>query len=183
MAFGKEKVAILLALVIVASLSISGCTSPLNSGSPTTSQANATETQQPTGTSGFDPVLTKMAMELTNEYKTTVSKQPKNGTGSHDFISLAVDTPHNTTTHAQVTNYGTTAAATGVYKMFATPASGGVSTPASVTHFGEQAATVALGHTPTTVNDYYLKGTDVGTDNEYIQYDQLFVETTVTSSS
>ena len=177
-----KKVAVLMALITLA-LGIAGCTSPLNSGSPSTQQANSTATQQPTATSGFDPILTKMAAELTKAYNTTVSKQPKNGTGSHDFIFLAFDTPHNTITHAQVTNYGTTAAATSVYNLFATPAGGSVPSPASVTHFGEQAATVALGHTPTTVNDYYLKGTDVGTDNEYIQYDQLFVETTVTSSS
>ncbi|MFZ1021945.1 MAG: hypothetical protein WCE82_01905 [Halobacteriota archaeon] len=54
----------------------------------------------------------------------------------------------------------------------------------SNTHFGQQAATVALGHAPTTVNDAYLKGTgeSAGVDNEYIQYDQFFIMTTVTQS-
>jgi hypothetical protein len=52
-------------------------------------------------------------------------------------------------------------------------------------HFAQQTATVALGHVPTTVNDAYLKGTGeyTGVDDEYLQYAQLFVQTTVTPSS
>jgi len=37
---------------------------------------------------------------------------------------------------------------------------------------------------PTIVNDFYCKGTGdyVGVDNEYIQYDQLVVSTTVSTN-
>jgi hypothetical protein len=45
--------------------------------------------------------------------------------------------------------------------------------PGFETHFGQQAATVALGHGPTTVLDVYIK-TNFG-DSEYIQYDNILV--------
>jgi hypothetical protein len=64
-----------------------------------------------------------------------------------------------------------------MFKTFSTCSSGDIKDLGSNTLFGQQAATVALGHAPTTVNDVYCKGTGdyVGVDNEYIQYDQLFI--------
>jgi len=149
-----------------------------------TATPSAAPSAAPTATTaGFDPILTKMADALSKQYNTTVSKWPKNATQDRDTITVSVEGANGKITTAEISNYGTTAAATGIYKMMATPISNSVSSPASVTYFGEQAATVALGHTPTTVNDYYSKGTGdyAGLDNEYIQYDQLFIATTVTS--
>lgn len=181
-----------LPLLFVGSLilvSISGCVStPTASPSPsassvsTTHQATVKATATPTSTTaGFDPLLTKMAAALSKQYSTTVSKLPKNADQDGDMISISVDGPDGGTTSAGISNYGTTATATGIFNMMATPISDSVSSPASVTHFGQQAATVALGHTPMTINDYYLKGTGnyAGVNNEYIQYDQLFISTTV----
>jgi endo-beta-N-acetylglucosaminidase D len=62
---------------------------------------------------------------------------------------------------------------------------GSILTPSLETHIGQNAAAVALGHTPSTINDAYLKGTGdyAGFNFEYIQYDQIFVYITTSPSS
>ena len=82
-------------------------------------------------------------------------------------------------TNANVAISDTTVAdATSSFNSLSTPQSGvDVSSPTQVTLWGQQAATSALGHAPTTVNDAYLKGTgdSAGVDSEYIQYDSIFM--------
>jgi hypothetical protein len=76
-----------------------------------------------------------------------------------------------------VSNYSSTEEASSAFKTLSAPDSRSTLAPESVTHFGQQAATVALGHAPSTVQDVYIRGTGdyAGIDNEYIQYDQLLI--------
>lgn len=86
---------------------------------------------------------------------------------------------------AEIRNEGSIDAASSAFKTASKCLSGGIEDAGSKTSFGLDEATVALGHTPTTVNDVYCKGTGeyAGIDTETIQYDQLIVTTTVTPSS
>jgi hypothetical protein len=136
-----------------------------------------------TPTSSFDPILSKMEPMLKAEYTSptaniTIYESPKNAGQSVDELRFIMNYPANRTTiGAVISNEGAGQAAAGVNSLSASDiSSGGVQgTPTS---FGLQAATVALGHVPSTVNDVYVKGTgnNKGIDNEYIQYDSLFVQ-------
>ena len=112
-----------------------------------------------------------------------VTQRAKDGI-SFDAVYVTFESNGRTTT-AEIRNEGSTDAASSLFKSLSTGVSGDVLDLGSNTHFGQQAATVALGHAPTTVNDAYLKGTGeyAGVDNEYLQYDQLFVMTTVTTGT
>ena len=87
-------------------------------------------------------------------------------------------------TTVEIRNEGSTENASGTFSVLSTPTAGvDVKDPSKVTHFGEAAVTAALGHPPTTVNDVYLRGVGdqyQGVDNEYIQYDQIFIQTLTT---
>ena len=146
-------------------------------------------TSTPTPTSSFDPILSKMEPMLKAEYTSpnaiiTIYESPKNAGQSVDELRFIMNYPANgTTIGAVISNEGAGQAAAGVNSLSASDiSSGGVQgTPTS---FGLQAATVALGHVPSTVNDVYVKGTgnNEGIDNEYIQYDSLFVQVMYTTT-
>jgi hypothetical protein len=180
------------ALVLV---SISGCTSPATTspspsvsnvptGTPTAAATQATPTAAtPAATASFDPLLAKFVPTLKTEYGGDAVTQRAKDDISFDAVYVTFESNGRTTT-AEIRNEGSTDAASSLFKSLSTGVSGDVPDIGSNTHFGQQAATVALGHAPTTVNDAYLKGTgeSAGVDNEYIQYDQFFIMTTVTQS-
>ena len=56
-----------------------------------------------------------MADALSKQYNTTVSKWPKNATQDRDTITVSVEGANGKITTAEISNYGTTAAATGIF--------------------------------------------------------------------
>ena len=173
------------ALVLV---SISGCVSmPTPTVSPTaTSSATATAKATATcsTTAVFDPLMTKIANALKPQYGNAVENRPNNGSnvgGGEVFVSFQNG---STITTVEIRNEGSTENASRTFSVLSTPTAGvDVKDPSKVTHFGETAVTTALGHPPTTVNDVYLRGVGdqyQGVDNEYIQYDQIFIQTLTT---
>jgi len=83
-----------------------------------------------------------------------------------------------------IDNRGANEASASVKSLSASDiSSGGVQ--GTATSFGLQAATTAFGHTPTTINDVYVKGTgdNEGINTEYIQYESLFIQVIYTTSS
>jgi hypothetical protein len=92
----------------------------------------------------------------------------------------------NTITNVVFSDEGTIANATSTFSAQTNPGPvDSTLTPALETHIGEQAATVALGHTPTVVNDAFFKGTgdQAGFNYEYLQYDQIGVVVIITPAS
>ena len=157
---------------------ISNVTAPLNHGN----SSNTKQTPTPTVKTSFDPLLAKMVPTLKAEYGNNMVDQRAKGTNINFDAIYVTSEKNGKVTIAEIRNEGSIAAASNFFKT--SPCiSSDIKTPGSVTHLGQQAATVALGHAPTTVNDVYCKGTGdyLGVDNEYIQYDQLIVITTVTS--
>jgi hypothetical protein len=104
-------------------------------------------------------------------------------------IAMTPKANSSTYTNVWFINEGSVANASAVFATQADPSfsanNGTILTPSLETHFGQNAAAVALGHTPSTVNDAYFKGTGywAGFDNEYMQYDQIFVSITISPSS
>ena len=157
---------------------ISNVTAPLNHGN----SSNTKQTPTPTVKTSFDPLLAKLVPTLKAEYGNNMVDQRAKGTNINFDAIYVTSEKNGKVTIAEIRNEGSIAAASNFFKT--SPCiSSDIKTPGSVTHLGQQAATVALGHAPTTVNDVYCKGTGdyLGVDNEYIQYDQLIVITTVTS--
>jgi hypothetical protein len=169
----------------LALVSISGCTS-------STSSPTATPSAAPTATASFDPVLKKMEPVLKAEYSSpganiTITETPASASQSTDMLTFGVYYPQNgTTIGATITNQGASQAAAQLNSLSASDISnGGVNSPSLVTGFGLQAATVALGHTPSTVNDVYVKGTgnNEGINTEYFLYDSLLILVMTTTTS
>jgi len=169
----------------LALVSISGCTS-------STSNPTATPSATPsvtTTTSSFDPLLVKLQTALNSEYGSTWLIGRMNASGGANEIYMTPKANSSTVTNVWFTNDGSIANASANFAAQADLSSGPnnstVLTPSLESHIGSDAATVALGHTPSTVNDAYFKGTGdwAGFDNEYIQYDQIFVYSTLSPSS
>ncbi len=175
----------LLFICAILLVSITGCTSSTNTSSSKTATATVAKatpiaTSTPTATASFDPLLTKLIPTLKAEYgNDAVTQRAKGSNSNFDAVYVNFESNGHGTT-AEIRNEGSTDAASSSFKTFSTCIPGFVLDLGSVTHFGQQAATVALGYTPTTVNDVYCKGTGkwAGVDNEYIQYDQLLISTT-----
>jgi hypothetical protein len=175
----------LLFICAILLVSITGCTSSTNTSSSKTATATVAKAtpiamSTPTATASFDPLLTKLIPTLKAEYgNDAVTQRAKGSNINYDAVYVNFESNGHMTT-AEIRNEGSTDAASSSFETFSTCISGDVKDPGSVTHFGQQAATIALGHTPTTVNDVYCKGTGklAGVDNEYIQYDQLLISTT-----
>ncbi len=176
-----------LPLLFIGSLvlvSISGCTS-------STSNPTATPSATPgvTTTSSFDPLLVKLQTALNAEYGSTWLITRMNASGGANEIYMTPKANSSTVTNVWFTNDGSIAKASADFATQPDPSSGPnnstVLTPSLESHIGSDVATVALGHTPSTVNDAYFKGTGdwAGFDNEYIQYDQIFVYITLSPSS
>jgi hypothetical protein len=112
-----------------------------------------------------------------------------NASGGANEIYMTPKANSSTVTNVWFHNDGSVSNASTDFATQADPSSGPnnstVLTPSLESHIGSDAATVALGHTPSTVNDAYFKGTGdwVGFDNEYIQYDQISVYITTSPSS
>ena len=195
----KPITAMVVLLLVVASLLVSGCTSSTSPTATPTVKATVaataiikataipTATATPIDTASFDPLLAKMATALKAEYgSSAVSQRSKNSKlnkGNDDAVLVAFESNGRTTT-VSIVNEGSIDAASRMFKSHSTCLSHSILDIGSNTHFGQQAATVALGHAPTTVNDVYCKGTDTfsGADNEYLQYDQLYISTLVTTN-
>jgi len=163
--------------------SINNVTAPLqNHGNSSNTKQTPTPAKTPTVKTSFDPLLAKLVPTLKAEYGNNMVDQRAKGTNINFDAIYVTSEKNGKVTIAEIRNEGSIAAASNFFKT--SPCiSSDIKTPGSVTHLGQQAATVALGHAPTTVNDVYCKGTGdyLGVDNEYIQYDQLIVITTVTS--
>ncbi len=167
-------------------ISIAGCTSPSsNNASPSPTAVVATSAAQLNSTTAasFDPLLAQMVPTLKAQYgNNSVTQRATNINTYAVFVTIE---SNGRITTANIRNEGSTDAASRTYMSLSTCASSDIKDAASITHFGQQAATVALGHAPTTVNDTYCKGTgnNAGVDNEYIQYDQILIQTGVTAKS
>jgi hypothetical protein len=183
-------IAVLFFLAVAAAVVSSPQQPNTNLGTPTPTVQAPTATPSGASASSFDPILTKMEPVLKAEYTSpnaniTITESPKNAGQSVDMLHFDVYYPANgTTIGATVDNRGASEASASVTSLSASDiSSGGVQgTP---TNFGLQAATVALGHAPSTVNDVYVKGTgnNEGVGTEYIQYDSLFVQVMYTTLS
>ena len=99
-----------------------------------------------------------------------------------DILHFDAYYANGSTIVASISNEGARQAAAGVNSLSASDISSMDGVRSTPTSFGLQAATVALGHTPSTVNDVYVKGRGnwEGIDSEYVQYDSLFVQVTYT---
>jgi len=165
-------------------------TTELTIATPTPSVKNPAPTaKNPTGIGSFDPLLANLVPTLKAEYgSNAVKARPKQTGIGLDYDAVFVNfESHGRMTWAEIRNEGSIEAASNSFKILSTPSpgSGDKLELGSITYFGQQAATVALGHAPTVVQDAYLKGTtgiNAGVDNEYIQYDQLFVLIQVTEA-
>ncbi|MGZ4911906.1 MAG: hypothetical protein ACXV5B_02120 [Halobacteriota archaeon] len=178
-----------LSLVFISTLlliSIAGCTSPSNNSatpSPTAAVATSAAQLNSTTTASFDPLLAQMVPTLKAQYgNNSVTQRATNINAYTVFVTFE---SNGRVTTAYIRNEGSIDAASRTYTSLSTCASSDIKDTASITHFGQQAATVALGHAPTTVNDTYCKGTgdNAGVDNEYIQYDQIFIQAAITAKS
>ena len=156
----------LLFICSIVLVSISGCTS---STTPT-----ATPTAQTTSsTLGLTALLKKMEPTLKSQYGSGVSE----GAG-HDGVYVTWTTPDGWNATADISDRGSTANASMAYNSLSTPDTTDKLDVGNATSFGHAAATAALGHTPTVSNDAYLTGVGqwVGTNMEYLQYDQIFIQ-------
>lgn len=178
-----------LPLVFISALllmSIAGCTSPSSNNappSPTAAVATSAAQVNSTTTASFDPLLAQMIPTLKAQYgNDSVTQRATNINTYTVFVTFESNGRIST---AYIRNEGRTDAASRTYTSLSTCASSDIKDTANITHFGQQAATVALGHAPTTVNDTRCKGTgdNAGVDNEYIQYDQIFIQIGVTAKS
>jgi hypothetical protein len=171
--------------VLVLSASISGCTSSTRPTATATPVATSNPTATPSATAGFDPLLAKIATVLKPQYGSMVSTRAKNENVSFDGVYVSIENGSTITT-VEIRNEGSTENASRTFSVLSTPTAGAdVKDPTKVTLFGETAVTTALGHQPTTVKDVYVRGVGdyQGVDNEYIQYDQIFIDTLVTPST
>ncbi len=162
-------------------ISITGCTSSSSSQSPSAA-VTSTTTATSTSAANFDPLLTKLATSLKSEYGDAVEQRRTNVNSETVFVTFESE---GRLTAVEIRNEGSVDAANRTFEALSTCVSEDTNDSSNVTHFGQQAATVALGHAPTTANDAYCRGTGelAGVDNEYIQYDQLFIQTVVTTKS
>lgn len=178
-------VLLILGCIVLASTSPSSTPTPTVVATATTkitATAKATATVTSTATANFDPLLAKLVPTLKAEFGNNMVNQRAKGTNINFDAVYVTSEKNGQVTIAEIRNEGSVDAASNFFKT--SPCiSSDIKAPGSVTHLGQQAATVALGHAPTTVNDVYCKGTGdyLGVDKEYIQYDQLIVITTVTS--
>ncbi len=166
-----RKVLLLLLVCSVLLVSIAGCTSSSSNPAPSTAPAVTSNTA-----TTFDPILTKLAESLRSEYGGAVEQRRTNVNSEAVFVAFESDGRNIT---VEIRNEGSVEAANSTFETLSTCASGDINGSSNITYFGLQAAKDALGHEPTTINDVYCTGTDefAGVDNEYIQYDQLFIQT------
>jgi hypothetical protein len=166
----KYAVPLLCIGVLVLAVSISGCPNNTNS-TPTPTPSAA-----PTTKASFDPLLVKMEQTLKTQYPSAVGwkQSPKNENQTNDEL-LFLMTSNGKDIYVDIRNYSSTDEASGVFRSLSTPDSTNKLAPGCATYLGQQAATVALGHAPSTVQDVYLKGIGqwAGVDNEYIQFDHI----------
>ena len=158
----------LLFICSLALVSISGCTSS------TTPTATPTPTAQTTSsTLGLTALLKKMEPTLKSQYGSGVSEG-----AAHDGVYVTWTTPDGWNATAAISDRESTANASVSYNSLSTPDTSDKLDVGNVTSFGQAAATAALGHTPTVSNDAYLTGVGqwAGTNMEYLQYDQIFIQ-------
>ena len=181
-------IAVLFFLAVAAAVVSSPQQPNTNLGTPTPTLQAPTATPSGASASSFDPILTKMEPVLKAEYTSpnaniTITESPKNAGQSVDMLHFDVYYPANgTTIGATIDNRGASEASASVTSLSASDISGG-GVQGTPTNFGLQAATVALGHAPSLVQDYYVKGAGMheGTNSEYIQYDSLLIQVTYTA--
>jgi hypothetical protein len=159
----------------LALVSISGCTSSTTpTATPTTNAA--------TSTLGLTPLLKKIEPTLKQQYGSGISSGVSEG---NNVVSVKWTTKDGWSATAAIDDRGTVDAASTAFNTLKTPDSTQKSDPGNETGFGRAAATAALGHTPTVKNDAYLTGTGnwAGINNEYLQYDQIFIQIEYTAPS
>jgi hypothetical protein len=153
-------------------------TSP--TAAPTAAAAAPSAASSATPPSSFDPVLAKMEPTLKAEYGAA------NVTQEAAAIRVDVTYENGTNTLAVIDNRGASEASASVNFLSGQDISNGyVNSPGLTTNFGLQAATVALGHAPSEVKDIFVKGTgnNAGMNEEYIQYDSLYIDVYYTAGA
>ncbi len=172
-----------LPLLLICSLllvSITGCTSSSSNPAPSAAFTPAASETKSSAAADFDPILTKLAESLRSEYGDAVEQRRTNVDSDAVFVTFELN---GRNTAVEIRNEGSVDAANRTFEALSACTSGDASRSSGATHFGQHATTDALGYAPTTVKDVYCTGTGefAGIDNEYIQYDQLFIQTVVTT--
>jgi hypothetical protein len=174
------KLAVVIVLVIVALLSVAGCTTSTNQSStnPSAQPSNVPETNITTSLSKLNPLLVALEPKLKTEYAAN------NVTTSWDYaapdlkytaLEAFVSLPGGQNVTARFNNYDSVANAT-AWKSYAENRTDIIPDPSNATHFAQDAVQAVLGHTPTVVNDTsWQVGGVPHTNYEVIQYDTFVV--------